>query len=80
MSSEEYRRNAAHCLGVAEQLTDLESKAALVEMASNWLPKPRRTARPTCSTKRRRATTGTMFSNTYKREWQDKVSTGVGHL
>jgi hypothetical protein len=37
MSSEEYRRNAARCLGVAEQLADLESKAALVEMASNWL-------------------------------------------
>jgi|tagenome__1003787_1003787.scaffolds.fasta_scaffold17395229_1 hypothetical protein len=37
MSSEEYRRNAARCLGVAEQMTELESKAALVEMASNWL-------------------------------------------
>jgi len=35
-SADEYRRNAAHCLLVAERTTELEARVTLLDMAQNW--------------------------------------------
>ena len=34
--SEEYRQMAAHCLRIAERVSDAEAKASLLEMARAW--------------------------------------------
>jgi hypothetical protein len=34
--SEEYRQLAAHCLRIAERVSDAEAKASLLEMARSW--------------------------------------------
>ena len=36
-SSEDYRRYAAECLGLAERMSNADDKARLIEMAQNFL-------------------------------------------
>jgi len=37
MSAQQYRRNAAVCLDLAERTVDSEARAGLIEMAGSWL-------------------------------------------